>query len=241
MRSSQLGLGRQQRPNGEQLMLRLSIRAVLSLSLIWLLPPSLLANDKENANIATVEQEARDILGKFETGNTDWKVRMEGLVRLSKAGPAAAPALVDALKNGSPSTREFAAQVLAVAADPSTRPALVRALEDPEPAVRIYSLKGLSLLGPLDPTQEPYRRILAKDPDWYVRHSLAWELERDDRAAATDTRKALINYDLSQIDSARLDGPAPDFALTDNLGKTHRLSDFRDKKAVILYFYAEKL
>src|SRR5262245_52945864 len=202
MRSSHLGLGRQQHPNGEQLMLRLSIRAVLALSLIWLLPPSLSANDNENtvgkpakpADSATVGQEARDILGKFETGNTDWKLRMEGLVRLSKAGTAAAPALVDALKNGSPSTREFAAQVLAVAADPSTRPALVRALEDPEPAVRIYSLRGLSLLGPLDPTQEPYRRILAKDPDWYVRHSLAWELERDDRAAATDTQKALINY-----------------------------------------------
>jgi HEAT repeat protein len=186
-------------------------------------------------------EDARETLGKFEKGDPGWKVRVESLVRLIKAGPPAIPVLVDALKNGSRSIREFAAQVLAVAADPSTRPALVRALEDPEPVVRIYALKGLSLLGPLDPTEEPYRRILAKDADWYVRHSLAWALERDDRAAAADTRKALIDYDLARIDSARLDGPAPDFTLTDTSGKTHRLSDFRGKKAVILVFYAEKL
>jgi peroxiredoxin Q/BCP len=31
--------------------------------------------------------------------------------------------------------------------------------------------------------------------------------------------------------------PAPDFALPDRAGKTVRLSDFRGKKAVVLYFY----
>jgi hypothetical protein len=183
------------------------MRTLLALSLIWLLAAPSLANDKENTAreaeqpvaSATAEPVARDILAKFEKGNPDWKVRMEGLVRLPKAGPAAVPVLVDALKNGSPSTREFAAQVLAVAADPSTRPALVRALDDPEPRVRIYALKALSMLGRLDPTEEPYRRILAEDAEWHVRQSLAWALERDDsRTAAASTRQALVEYSTSR-------------------------------------------
>jgi hypothetical protein len=49
-------------------------------------------------------------------------------------------------------------------------------------------------------------------------------------------RKALADYDLAQMDSARVGKRAPDFALKDAAGKTHHLSDFKGKKVVVLAF-----
>ena len=49
-------------------------------------------------------------------------------------------------------------------------------------------------------------------------------------------RKALAEYDLRNMDSARIGEVAPDFALTDFTGKPYRLSQFRGKKAVVLRF-----
>ena len=71
---------------------------------------------------------------------------------------------------------------------------------------------------------------------------MAWALERDDGpAVAASIRDALRSYDLRQLGTARLHRPAPDFLLTDTSGETHRLSDFRGKKSIILKFYNEPL
>jgi hypothetical protein len=51
-----------------------------------------------------------------------------------------------------------------------------------------------------------------------------------------ELRKALADYDLAQMDSARVGRSAPDFALKDAAGQTYRLSQFRDKKIVVLAF-----
>jgi HEAT repeat protein len=83
-----------------------------------------LSADDQAGAIAAVEKEARAALAKFEKRNGDWKARMEALVSLAKIGPPAAPVLVEALKDGPPTTREFAAQALVLFADAKTRPAL---------------------------------------------------------------------------------------------------------------------
>jgi hypothetical protein len=51
-----------------------------------------------------------------------------------------------------------------------------------------------------------------------------------------ELRKVLADYDLTQMDTARLGKSAPDFALKDATGKTYRLSQFHDKKIVVLAF-----
>src|SRR5262245_43249279 len=61
---------------------------------------------------ATPRKAARAALAGFEKANGDWKVRMDALVRLAQIGPAAAPVLLEALKDSKPGTREFAAQAL---------------------------------------------------------------------------------------------------------------------------------
>ena len=48
-------------------------------------------------------------------------------------------------------------------------------------------------------------------------------------------RKTVADYDLSQMESARVGKPAPDFELKDATGKTHRLSQFRDKIVMLAF------
>jgi HEAT repeat protein len=192
--------------------------------------------DGKAGSTAAAEKVARAALTKFEQGNGDWKVRMEALVSLAKIGPPAAPVLVEALKDGRPATREFAAQALVLFADANTRPALERALADPKPGVRLYAIQALSMLGPLPRTKEN-ERILKGDPAQEgVRTMMAAALERADRPNQAEFRKALADYDLSKMDSARVGELAPDFTLTDFTGKTYRLSQFRGKKTVVLRF-----
>jgi len=159
---------------------------------------------------------------------------MKALVGLARAGPAAVPVLVDALKKGSTSTRELAAQALVFCADPRARQALEAALDDPEISVRLYACSALSMFGRLKPAKR-YLRLREGD-HWAVRQNMAFALERDDRPDAAALRKVLANYDLAAMGSGRVGGLAPDFTLGDLQGKTHRLSDFRGKKGVLLVF-----
>jgi hypothetical protein len=183
----------------------------------------------------TPQKAARDALAGFEKGNGDWKVRMEALVRLAQIGPAAAPILIEALQDSKPATREFAAQALVLFADSTVQPALERALVDPTPGVRLYAIQALSMLGPLPRTKQN-ERILTTDPSIFgVRPMMAAALERTDRPNLAEMRKALAEYDLRKMDSARVGQTAPDFTLTDYAGKTVRLSQFRGKTVVLRF------
>jgi HEAT repeat protein len=181
------------------------------------------------------EQACREVLAKFDKDNPGWKVRMAGLVELAKQGPAAVPALVEALKNGSPSTRDFASQALVLFAEPGIRPALEEAVGAAEPGVRMYAIQGLSMLGPL-PATARYQEIRDKDPSyWGVRPMMAAALQRDDQPKPAELRKVLAAYDLGLMDSASVGKPAPDFTLTDFNGKPKRLSDFRGQTVVLRF------
>jgi hypothetical protein len=184
---------------------------------------------------ATPQKAARAALAGFEKSNGDWKVRMQALVRLAQIGPAAAPILIEALKDGKPATREFAAQALVLFADPAAKPALERALADPTPGVRLYAILALSMLGPLPRTKDN-ERILTTDPTKFgVRPMMAAALERADRPNLAEMRKTLAEYDLRNMDTARLGQTAPDFTLANYAGKTYRLSQFRGKTVVVRF------
>jgi HEAT repeat protein len=183
----------------------------------------------------TPQKAARDALAGFEKGNGDWKVRMEALVRLARIGPDAAPVLVEALADSKQAAREFAAQALVLFADSTAQPALERALADPTPGVRLYAILALSMLGPL-PRNKDNERILTTDPTIFgVRPMMAAALERADRPNVAEMRKTLAEYDLRNLDIARLGQTAPDFTLMDYTGKTVRLSQFRGKTVVLRF------
>jgi hypothetical protein len=144
--------------------------------------------------------------------------------------------LAEVLDKGPPLTREFAAQALVHFTEPSTRLGLERALADPKSGVRLYAIQALSMFGRL-PLTKRNEQLLRKDPSfWGVRPMMAAALDRDDRPNPAQLRKLLADYDLRQLDSARLGDMAPDFTLTDISGKAYRLSQFRGKKTVVLRF-----
>jgi HEAT repeat protein len=191
--------------------------------------------DAQSASTTDAQKTARAILTKFNKGDPGWKVRMEALVSLARIGPPAGAILVEGLKHKSPDTREFAAQALVLFADSNMQPALEPALADPKPGVRLYAIQALSMLGPLPRTKE-HERILTEDPTVFgVRPMLAAALERTDPPNQAEMRKALAEYDLGKLDSARLGQPAPDFTLADYTGKTCRLSQFRGKTVVLRF------
>ncbi len=214
-------------------MSRLPRRVLLILALA-LLPAPLIATDKAEPEI-TAEKTAREVLAKFEKGDPGWKMRIEALVSLAKTGPKAVPILVEALKNGSPTVREFAAQALVLFADANTRRPLEEAVADSKSGVRTYAIQALSMLGRL-PATEQYERILTNDPSHFgVRPMMAAALERDDQPNQAELRKALADFDLRNLDSARIGELAPDFTLKDFTGKRYRLSQFRGKTVVLRF------
>src|SRR5262249_53462318 len=144
------------------------------------MPHGWASGTEQKPDPAAAEETARGALAKFDKdwkdytnepnlGDPRWKLKMETLVRLARAGPAAIPLLEEAAKKD------------------STWSASTRGLAE----------DSLGLL---------------RKPEW---------------------RKRLADYDLAQMDSARIGKLAPDFALKDATGKTYALSQFRDKKIVV--------
>src|SRR5262245_30607247 len=190
-------------------MLRSLGPTLLILTIVLPLAGSVSADDKAGST-AAAEQAARNTLARFDKGDPGWKVRMESLVGLAKAGPGTVPVLVEALKNRSPSIRECAAQVLAVLADPGTRPALQRALSDPEPEVRIYASKALSMSGRLVLTEPQREQLKKRSADYWMREYIDNVGQRDEAPNPAAIRQALTEYDLATLDRARLGQVAPD-------------------------------
>lgn len=164
-----------------------------------------------------------------------WKARFTALHNLAGAGNAANAPLVGALKTGEDETRVFAAQVLALLADPAARPALQAALRDKQAAVRLYALDALSLGGKL-PMEKPYVALAKSDPNRDVKSHATFAMERDDQPRPDALRRALREFDLNKLDTAKLGKEAPSFSLTDPNGKKVQLSDYRGKMNVVLVF-----
>jgi hypothetical protein len=194
---------------------------------------------------AAARQAAREALARFEKSakarqtntRTGKMLRMECLVGLAKAGPAAVPVLLDALKTESPDVRALAAEALGFLGDASATPALAQAVEDKEWIVRVHAIRSLGRLGQLEATPRN-RQIADKDRSVGIRFEMTFALTRDDKPDPKAIRKALSGYDVNRMGSARLGKAAPDFALADTSGKTWRLSGFRGKKSLVLVFLA---
>jgi HEAT repeats len=186
------------------------------------------------------EESIREVLAKFERGDPGWKVRMESLAQAVRAGADAVPVLAESLDTGVAPVREFAAHALSMIADPRSEPVLTKALDDPDRGVRIYAVRALSGLRKLRLT-EAYRTVMTKasttwpKAPWMDDYLLAAQ-DPQHSPNPSAKRTMLLEYELSQMDSASVGRLAPDFVLHDRNGNEVRLSDFRGKSAIVLEF-----
>jgi HEAT repeat protein len=74
-------------------------------------------------------------------------VSLQAASALTRLGPEAVPALVNALRTGLPRVRVGAARALAAIQSRDSVPALVAALQDDSPAVHFYAEQGLQRMG----------------------------------------------------------------------------------------------
>lgn len=170
-----------------------------------------------------------------KTDDQGWKARMRTLCLLAKRSDAL-PALVQALQDKDAEVRAFAAQALGFVGDTSIGARMDEVLaKDPDPITRLYAADALGMIGGMQP-KELYEKVANEDANRDVHAHVRFALERKGERLSPGVRMLFEEFEYSKMDTAKLGEPAPDFALVDALGRTCRLSDYRDKRAVVLIF-----
>jgi len=101
-------------------------------------------------------------------------------------------------------------------------------------AVRLYLVDTLGMLGKADAVD--WAEFLKSEQNRDVRRHVAYVEQRTSKSLDPRVIESLKTWDVSQINSATVGQPAPDFVLHSAQGEPVRLSDFRGKKAVVLVF-----
>lgn len=167
-----------------------------------------------------------------------WKVRIEVENELVALGESAVTTLIEACQDTDQHVRLLAAYVLGMLNHSSAASALTRMAEsDPYTPARLMAIEALGRLGASEALGVV--QTATQDNNGYIGTAAKWALPRVKNAEGvgnTLRELALSTYDKSQIASAVVGQPAPDFALKNHAGEMVKLSDFRGKKEVVMIF-----
>lgn len=112
---------------------------------------------------------------------------------------------------------------------------LVAALKaETDATVRLYLVDTLGMLGKAEAVD--WTELLESERNRDVRRHIAYVERRKNKSLDPRVVESLKTWDVSQINSATVGQPAPDFVLPSAQGESVRLSDFRGKQAVVLVF-----
>jgi len=170
-----------------------------------------------------------------QEGDEDWHARMQVMQGLVRHGRASVPVLLETLQTGDAPQRILAAQTLGyLGAEVPTEPLVAALKAETEAAVRLYLVDTLGMLGKAEAVD--WTELLKSERNRDVRRHVAYVEQRKNKLLDPRVVESLKKWDASQINSATVGQPAPDFVLESADGETVRLSDFRGKKAVVLVF-----
>lgn len=174
--------------------------------------------------------------GVADLNDTDWRVRTLAVRDLVRAGQAAEPGLIAALKHTNAHLRHVAAMTLGIVRSTNAVPALEITLkDDADDVVRAQAAAALWQIG-VSSSLPALRTAEKEDKSKDVKHQAAlaaYAIERG-HAATPQLAAAYHALDESRFGSVRAGQSAPDFQLPDTEGRPWRLSDFRGKQPVVL-------
>ncbi|MBI3837335.1 MAG: HEAT repeat domain-containing protein [Planctomycetia bacterium] len=165
-----------------------------------------------------------------------WKARMTAFQSAVQFGERAVEPVRQLLRDEDASKRALAAQVLGYLPARTAREELLRtAREDAEPAVRLYAIDSLGMLG-TDGLNVDWKALADQQKNRDAKRHVTYASERANNLIAKEVIDQLTSWNASQMDTAQVGQPAPDFELSSVSGEKVRLSNFRGKSAVVLVF-----
>ena len=166
-----------------------------------------------------------------------WKERWRARQALIAAGTDSLDALVKALHAPDAPTRILAAESLGYLGAEIPRDALLDAArQDVDAAVRLYTIDSLGMSGHAGDLAAELENLVKTEKNRDIKLHLGYALDRKGERLSPEAVSKLVKWDADQIDSAKLNQPAPDFELASISGQIVRLSQFRGQKAVVLVF-----
>lgn len=185
-----------------------------------------------------INWDTREVGRDKDLSDEAWEVRIEVENGLIALGKPAVPALIEACDDSNRHVRLLAAYVLGFLNDKTAAKALMQVVfRDPYAPARLMAVEGLGRLG----AQEALSIVKAatEDRSPHVREAAQWAFPRVEKGEGVGDalwQIAISTFDKNQIATAVVGKPGPEFALTDDSGETVRLSDFRQKKNIVIVF-----
>ena len=165
-----------------------------------------------------------------------WKARMKAFQAAVRSGQRAVEPMRKWLREGDPSQRALAAQVLGYLPAAAARGDLLRAAQqDAEAVVRLYAIDSLGML-PAQGADVDWKALADAQENRDAKRHVTYASERGNEPLAKEVIEALSSWDAGQMDTAQVGQLAPDFELRSLSGEKVRLSDFRGKNPVVLVF-----
>ncbi|MCH7556712.1 MAG: PD40 domain-containing protein [Planctomycetes bacterium] len=169
-------------------------------------------------------------------GDNAWRVRTLAIRDLVRLGSEAKLILIAGLNDENRHVRHICVAAIGILGLRDAGNDLVKLLtDDHDPIVRGQAAQTLGQIGYTDAI-ETLKRAGQQDDSKHVRHraELAIGRLKENSSNNTELIKAWTNLDERTFRRAETGKPAPDFELKDVYGKTWRLSDFKNKKTVVL-------
>ena len=189
-------------------------------------------NEDRSLTVDHVENKA----GIPDLDNEDWRIRLLGVRDLVKAGQVSMDEIIAGLKHKDKHVRQVCAMALGILSAEEGIEGLEQvALEDTITMVRsqaIISLGQIEASGSL----ELLNKIKEEDPSRDVVHQCELAIDQIEKKMGTSKEllNAFLSLDETTFNTVQTGEEASDFELTDTEGNPWRLSDYKNKKWVVL-------
>ncbi len=196
---------------------------------------ALLAGFSEKWDDAKWEKEFRNGPYMRATGDEGWKLRMQIMQKLVAGGKDSIAALEKHLTNEDTETRILAAQTISYLAKHADLEKLIEvAKTDADSSVRLYAVDAIGMSG--KGLEIDWDDLTKGQRNRDVLKHINYAKERKDQAVPDSIVSQIAEWNVDQMDSAKVGELAPDFNLNTVDGEEMKLSDFRGEHPVVLVF-----